>query len=753
MRSNPKLIITLALNATILGMPTVALAQEAAKPAPASAAATASDGAKLAEAATLFVHNVMIAKPEAATAAANTLLAESVTPSELAQAIDGADLGKRMDEAFRRGRRMADVADVVGSVEAKLEAGRKLLARKMERIEEAVKMLVGPVRGQLLAKDRLLAAGEYAAPALMRQVVEGRDPALEASSTRVLVEMRRQAVMPLLMALPGLDAGAQRKVCVILGELSYPVAIPALLDIAAAKGTTVDVAEAARAAAAQLGAKGMSASEAYVASSRQFLAGDLTLCAFPDDPTQNVWKWTEFGGLAADKISTGVYFDAMAMLFARRALELDAANTQALALFIAADLRREAAMGEGMVDPLFAGQGRSAQFYATVAGPKTMQDVLKLGLTMNDTLLVRASLAALRETAGATEMIDAGSTPVVEALGYPDRRVQFEAAITLASVSPRSSYVGAEQVVPLLAQAVRAGGQTFAGIISASAEDSQRFATALKGNGFVPLTAANDAAGFEVISARNAGSDLVVVAGSAPQIREQFAAVRAMRAGSTLPILVMAQPADKGSLNELEKDGRTVVLGADVADTAFKAGVDALVAKAFGGRMSADDMSRYVSQSIEALTRIGLASGSIYKIETAERGLVEALRTQEGAVRVAVANVLALIGTEGAQHALIETALSAQGDEQAMLFAPLAQSARHWGSKATQAQSDAIRQVVQTATGPTAEAAAAAYGALSLPSSEAVDLIIKSRQPGKKLEGSDQPSEKSDAAMGAASGG
>ena len=118
MRSNPKLIITLALNATILGMPTVALAQEAAKPAPASAAATASDGAKLAEAATLFVHNVMIAKPEAATAAANTLLAESVTPSELAQAIDGADLGKRMDEAFRRGRRMADVADVVGSVEA-----------------------------------------------------------------------------------------------------------------------------------------------------------------------------------------------------------------------------------------------------------------------------------------------------------------------------------------------------------------------------------------------------------------------------------------------------------------------------------------------------------------------------------------------------------------------------------------------------------------------------------------------------------
>jgi hypothetical protein len=69
-----------------------------------------------------------------------------------------------------------------------------------------------------------------------------------------------------------------------------------------------------------------------------------------------------------------------------------------------------------------------------------------------------------------------------------------------------------------------------------------------------------------------------------------------------------------------------------------------------------------------------------------------------------------------------------------MLFGPVADGARRFGSKATTAQSDAIRELVRTSAGPVADAASAAFGALSLPSSEAVDLIIKSRVPGKKAD-------------------
>jgi hypothetical protein len=725
-----QLVLPLAIAAAFGASTLPVLAQDDA----AASAATegGADRAKLAESATLFVHNVMIAKPEPAVAAANAMLAEAVSPSDLANAVDGADLGKRMDEAFRRSRRMAEVSDAASALEAKLEAGRQLLARKIDRIEEAVKMLAGPMRGQMLAKDRLTAAGEYAVPALLRQITEGRDLGMEAAATRMLVDLRRQSALPLALTVASLDAASQRKVCVILGQLGYPVAVPFLLDLAQAKGTTPDVSEAAMDAVRALGGSDEPAHAAYAAAAKSFLAEDVSLAAYPSESMQNIWKWTDFGGLAADKVSTTVYYDVMAMALSRRALELDAGDEQALATFVAADLRRESRMSEGTADPLFAGQGRSAQFYATASGPKTMQDVLQIGLDLGDAGIIRSSLAALRETAGARAMVGNGSAPVVKALDFADRRVRFEAAITLASVTPADAFSGSDQVVPVLAQAVRGGGQTFAGIISRGGEDAQRIAGMLRSNGFVPLTAARDSAEFGVLAARNAGADLVVIAGSAARIRDEFVALRETRMGSSIPVVVVAQPADKGGLDSLADDGKTVVLGADISDDAFKAGVDALSQKTMGARMGAGDSSRYVGESIDALTRIGLAGGSVYKLADAEAGLVDALRTQEGAIRASVASILAMIDSNRAQRAVIDAALAASGDEQVMLLGSVAQGARRFGSKATSAQSDAVRELVRGSTGATADAAAAAFGALSLPSSEAVDLIIKSRVPGKQ---------------------
>lgn len=746
-----KLILPLALATAVGGWSMPAFAQDDSGAAP--AAASSGDRAKLVESATLFVHNVMIAKPESAVAAANALLAEGVEPSALAMAVDGADLGKRMDDAFRRSRRMAEVSDASAALETKLEAGRQLLARKVERIDEAVGMLVGPMRGQMMAHERLMAAGEYAVPALLKRVVDGRDLGMEAACTRMLIDLRRQAALPLSQALASVDPAAQRKVAAILGQLGYPVAVPFLLDIAQAKGTTPDVAEAARDAVRALGGTEQPAHEAYASMAMGFLSGDASLAAFPSESSQNFWRWTEFGGLAGDKVSTRVYYDVMAMSLARRALELDAADERALAAFVAADLRRESNMGDGVADPLFADQGRSAQFYATASGPKAMQDVLQIGIDLGDAGIIRSALAALRETAGTRAMVGDGTTAVVKALDFADRRVRFEAALALASVNPSADFPGSEQVVPALAQAVRGGAQTFAGIIARGGEDSQRIAGVLRGMGFVPLTAAADADEFGVIAARNAGADLVVVAGSAAQVREQFMALREMRAGSSIPVVVVAQPADKGSLDELAADGRTVVLGADISDDAFKAGVDALSQKALGGRVGAADSSRYVAEGLDALTRIGLSGSRVYKIADAQGGLIDALRTQEGPMRASVAQVLALVNTNRAQRAVIDAALAAQGDDQAMLLGAVAQGARRFGSKATSTQADAVRELVRTSTGATADAAAAAFGALSLPSSEAVDLIVKSRVPGKKAESSGERAPQGDGDAGGSMSG
>ncbi len=697
---------------------------------PAAPAAPATAGTQTEQAAQLFVHYVLIAKPDQAASSAALLLAEEVSAADLARVVEQLAFGQRMDDAFRRSRSMAGVSDQAALLETKLEMGRKELAREHARIAEAVSMLGGPVRGQMLAKDRLMAAGEYAVPALLLQVVEGKNAGAEVAAIRVLVDLKRQAALPLAMALPSLDASAQRKVCAILGEIGYPVAVPALLDLAQSKGVTPDVSQAALAAVRALGGVDQAASMAFADLAGRFLRADPTLIAFADEATQNLWNWSQSGGLGAEQVSTELYFDVMAMFFAQHALELNPSNRSALALFVAADLRREARMTPEMREPLYTGGGRSAQYFATLAGPAVMQDVLALGLSMNDTGLIRASLAALRETAGADAMIGGGNSPVVQCLLYPDRRVQFESALTLASVTPSAPFPGAEQVVPTLAQAVRSGGQLFGGIVAPSAEDAQQFSAALQGAGYVPLTAVQDADGFEVVAARNAGADLVVVSGSAPSVKATVSALRSRRGGSTLPVLVVSQPADMSVLGDLENDGRTVVIGAGVSDEAFAAGISAVMARTYGGAPTAEDMSRFVPQSIDALLRIALKGGQVYRIADGERGLVEALRNQEGSLRVSVATVLALVSTESAQRALIETALAAGGDEQAMLLGPVATSARRWGAKATPQQADALRAIVIGATGVLADAASAAYGALSLPPDQAVEMILKARKPG-----------------------
>jgi hypothetical protein len=249
--------------------------------------------------------------------------------------------------------------------------------------------------------------------------------------------------------------------------------------------------------------------------------------------------------------------------------------------------------------------------------------------------------------------------------------------------------------------------------------------------GFTPLTAARNAAEFNLIGARNAGCDLVVIAGNGAQVRREYEGVRALRMGEKVAAVLMAQPSDKPGLDELAGDS-TMVLGADVSEDAFKAGVGDLMKSALGGGVGSADASGYVATAIDALTRIGLAGGGVYRIGDAEAGLVDALRVQEGPVKAMVAEVLALVDSRRAQRAIIDAALAASGDEQAMLLGPVARSARRFGSQATAAQTDSIRDLVRTSSGSLADAAAAAYGALSLPSSEAVDLIIKARVPGTK---------------------
>ena len=132
----PTLIVPVALAAAFVGASPAAYAQDDA--ADVAEPGMGADRSALSAAAESYVHHVLIARPEQAMASATVLLAADVDAADLADAVDAADLTKRMDDAFRRSRGMPEVADAAMQLETKLEAGRRALARKVDRINASL---------------------------------------------------------------------------------------------------------------------------------------------------------------------------------------------------------------------------------------------------------------------------------------------------------------------------------------------------------------------------------------------------------------------------------------------------------------------------------------------------------------------------------------------------------------------------------------------------------------------------------------
>jgi hypothetical protein len=162
---------------------------------------------------------------------------------------------------------------------------------------------------------------------------------------------------------------------------------------------------------------------------------------------------------------------------------------------------------------------------------------------------------------------------------------------------------------------------------------------------------------------------------------------------------------------------------ANVNPEQFAANVDAVMTRASGGRMTEAEAEQYAIYALEALEDIAISRSPAYSIADAESSLIDALSTRSGGTRMLVAQILALIDSDAAQRKLFDAALAATDDEQVELLKHVADSVRLFGDRAEKRHVEALIALIQSASGPTAEAAATVHGALNLPTSDAVKLI------------------------------
>jgi hypothetical protein len=673
-----------------------------------------------------FIFYVLTAKPDMAAGFGRTLLDSGITNAELAELVDAHGLGKRVEEALRRGRRMEGVEDLLADFETRLERGRQDLSRDQKRIDEAISMLVGNLRGQMQAQARLEAAGEYAVPALLRVIVQNRGPDLELAATNMIKRIKRQAVTPLCEALPELDPTTQRKVCDMLGEIGWRHAAPYLLELAQANGTPQAVKEAATRAFNQIGGGEPDLAMQFTVLATRYFSEEEPLIAWPGEPSNNVWIYNQQVGLEPIAVPTAIYSEVMAMRSSRRALTSAPQNAPALALYIAANLKRENELPTGATDPLFGEAQYTPQFFATVAGTTTAQDVLALALDARNTALIRDAIAALSQTTGGANLIQGTQRqPLLECLRFPDRRVQYEAALTLGRALPTQAFSGSDAVVPLLASAVRSGATSYALVIADDAENRRLETTRLQNLGFTVLNGGSNASEAAVEVAGANAVDLIVVRTNPVTARESVNALRVMTKTSVAPMLVVADSADRAVLASEFGGNASILVWQPAGDEAFTAAVDAVMAAGAGGRIGESEADQYAFDALEALHMIAVANSPVFNIADAENSLLAALAERSGGVRMTVADVVARISSARAQVALFDASLAASDREQIELFDHTAASARRFGSKAEQRHIDALMQIVSTASGDLADAAARLHGALNLPASNAVRLIVK----------------------------
>jgi len=419
------------------------------------------------------------------------------------------------------------------------------------------------------------------------------------------------------------------------------------------------------------------------------------------------------------------------MKTAQNALAANHDSHAALGLFVAANLKRENQLPDGMDDPIYGSANYTPSFYATVFGTRICRDVLAMAIDAGDTVLVRDAIEALSQTTGGSNLFAGagGESPLLAALQYPDRRVRYDAALVLGKALPKDSFAGDFSVVPMLGSAIRAGAQTFALVLANNDETRRVNVDRLMELNFTIVGQAGNLDQAAVDLAQAIGVDLVIVQESVPPraLPDLVTQIRAQPKTAVAAIVIIADAIEVPSLELEFANNRWVKITADVGDEAFSLVVDEALERASGGRITEAEAEMYAFEAMGALRDIAVSNSAVYDIADAEPALMDALTNRYGGAKLLIARTLTYIDSAQVQRRLFDAALEGDQD-QVELLNNVADSIKRWGYKCEPRHLDGLLAIIANSTSEVAEAAARVHGAINLPPVSALNLLPEQKQ-------------------------
>ncbi len=675
-----------------------------------------------------MLHFIEIARPKLAASHAEVLLRDATG----AQMYIFYVKTRGADAILRRGDGLEGMAKRIKEVRAKIEAGYVEARADAREIERMIGKLGGSLRAYANASKNLKASGEYALPQLLAKLTEKDTSLIVVQRTaELLPRAGKVMVRGLAEALESKDPTIVKYVAAALGRIQYPHALGQLKEL---YDTTKLPAIRRSAAAAMISCNGGNRNILKAAASDLYY--DLALKYYyrkdsimPDTRfnTANVWFY-EGGLLKYKPVPVEIFCDIYAMRMARNALRLDPNHGDAVSLWLASYLRRELDLPTGATDPMLPEEQADAADYIRAAGAKYAQEVIARGLKDQDSGLVIGTIKAMRDVAGAKNLVRTirrgAAQPLVQAATVTDRRVRYLAAEVLALALPTENYNGSQVVMSVLSDAVRQTGVKRLLVVSVPGEAFNSVADALMKTGYQVVRQADPMLALGELR-KVGGVDGVVVLES-QKIIQTVRLLRQDPSLGNLPVVGLGSGVDQRKLAKTDK--HVVLQGPGTKAEKVAKAVSEAERLAPGKPLSKEEARDWSVRAANAIRLLGLTGSTVYDISVARPGLIKALSDKRHDVRVAAARALAVMSdTAESQRAIADTAsdIKVANATRVAIYKALSESVRRNGNQLTERQSQAIVAVVTSKSNKEVrQAAAQALGALSLSSDLVKPLII-----------------------------
>lgn len=515
------------------------------------------------------------------------------------------------------------------------EAFRKYAADP-SRMDRLISNLTGTPEEREVAIIQLRSTGKVAIPRMLTLVTASNDSSQRDAMVYAMTRMGSQIIPPLLGALEAPDEGVRTVAIDTLGWLGSLDTVPWLWYQAFGAEQPTGVRQSARQALARIlrddvkragdiSSYGASAQLQKIATTHFRL--EYNWKRNDDGQTTELWSWdVPNNQLTAWNLAPETASLIVGSRFAREALALSPERQELQALYLSLRLAFDAHVA-GWDTALPTGPG-TAHDLALLAGPEVALHALEYSLKNPNPAAALATLQVLSQIGNRSQLRERSgqASPIIQAMNYPNFRVQFAAASAVLQLDPENSFRGASRIVAILTRALNDTGDAHGLAIDSNEDRAASMAGLLAEMGMAPLQATTGQDGFRIAADR---SDIELIVIHAAVVRwglgQTVVNLRADARTSGIPIIVYGPESVEPAVDRLA-DQFPMIGFAPGGEDSFKQGV-----RLFQSRLSTPPVSE--KQRAERAAAAGfwfahIAGGrrtDVFNIDSAEDALFDAV--------------------------------------------------------------------------------------------------------------------------------